>query len=65
MEDLGKISKIYPVVERGLMEPRPEGVFISTEEVYFFLKETLYFREGGFGVLVPPGGENGRKEHWV
>jgi SNF2 family DNA or RNA helicase len=55
LEDLGKISKIYPVVERGLMEPRPEGVFISTEEAYFFLKETsVLLQEGGFGVLVPP-----------
>jgi hypothetical protein len=37
------------------MEPRPEGVFISTEEAYFFLKETsVLLQEGGFGVLVPP-----------
>ena len=51
---MGKISKIYPVIERGLMEPRPEGVFLTTDEAYFFLKETsVLLQDSGFGVMVP------------
>ncbi len=54
LKDLGKISKIYPVIERGLMEPRPEGVFLTTDEAYFFLKETsVLLQDSGFGVMVP------------
>ncbi|NLO81836.1 MAG: DEAD/DEAH box helicase [Clostridiales bacterium] len=62
LEGLGKISKIYPVIERGLMEPRPEGVFLSTEEAYFFLRETaILLQESGFGVLVPSWWRERRK----
>ena len=54
LEDLGKILKIYPPIERGLMEPRPEGMFLTTEEAYFFLKEiSVLLQDSGFGVLVP------------
>lgn len=54
LEDLGKILKIYPTLARGLMEARPEGMFLTTDEAYFFLKEiSVLLQDSGFGVLVP------------
>ena len=51
--DLGKISKIYPVIERGLMEPRPEGYSLQLMNIFLFERDLSPSSGQRIGVMVP------------
>ncbi len=55
LEELGRATKIFEPLSRGLKSSHPEAVELSTEEAYQFLKEAApRLEESGYGVLIPP-----------
>ena len=55
LADLGRASRLFPLIEESLKMARPQELFLSTEQAYMFLRETAPLLESsGFGVLVPP-----------
>jgi SNF2 family DNA or RNA helicase len=55
LADLGKASRLFPAIEDSLQTARPEGLKLSTEQAYVFLRESApLLEQSGFGVLVPP-----------
>ncbi len=55
LADLGKASRLFPLIEQSLKTARPQELLLSTEQAYMFLRETAPLLESsGFGVLVPP-----------
>ncbi|GAC1363681.1 MAG: hypothetical protein NVS2B12_03680 [Ktedonobacteraceae bacterium] len=55
LTDLGKASRIFPLLEESLKSARPQEVLLNTEQAYMFLRETAPLLEcSGFGVLIPP-----------
>jgi SNF2 family DNA or RNA helicase len=54
LADLGKASRIIPIVERSLQTARPVGVELNTEQAYSFLRHSApLLEQSGFGVLLP------------
>ncbi len=54
LTDLGRASRIYPVLQSSLTSPRPAGVNLDTSEAYAFLSEwTPLLMDSGFGVILP------------
>jgi SNF2 family DNA or RNA helicase len=55
LADLGKASRLFPAIEESLKKARPQGLTLTTEQAYTFLRESApLLEQSGFGVLVPP-----------
>src|SRR5579863_402040 len=55
LADLGKASRLFPVIEDGLKTARPNALKLNTRQAYAFLRESApLLEQSGFGVLVPP-----------
>jgi SNF2 family DNA or RNA helicase len=55
LAELGRASRVYPLVEQGLETACPTGMTLGTEQAYDFLRQSAALLEqSGFGVLVPP-----------
>ncbi len=54
LADLGKASRIVPLMEKCLESARPIGLEMQTEEAYSFLRELApLLEQNGFGVMLP------------
>jgi len=54
LEDLGRASRIYPVLERCLDRSCPSEMSLTTEEAYDFLREIgPLLQQSGMGVMLP------------
>jgi SNF2 family DNA or RNA helicase len=54
LADLGKASRVVPLMEKCLESARPIGLEMQTEEAYSFLRESApLLEQNGFGVLLP------------
>lgn len=54
LENLGKAVNIYPLLERALYDPLPEGCFLSLDEAYLFLRQSsVNLYEQGIGIILP------------
>jgi SNF2 family DNA or RNA helicase len=55
LADLGKASRLFPMLEQSLQMAHPMGFTLNTEQAYAFLRESApLLEQSGFGVLVPP-----------
>lgn len=55
LADLGRASRLFPVVEESLKTARPSSLLLNTEQAYTFLRESApLLEQSGFGVLIPP-----------
>ena len=55
LTDLGKASRLFPILEESLKTAHPHELALSTEEAYAFLRQSApLLEQSGFGVLVPP-----------
>ena len=62
LENLGKALNAYPLLERALYQPLPEGCFLSLDEAYLFLRQSsVNLYEQGIGVLLPEWWKNKKK----
>lgn len=54
LEDLGRASRLFPLLESSLNEARPAGMALSVEQAYAFLRESSpLLEQAGFGVMLP------------
>lgn len=54
LADLGKASRVMPLMEKCLESARPICLEMQTEEAYSFLRESApLLEQNGFGVLLP------------
>ncbi|OPY55225.1 MAG: ATP-dependent helicase HepA [Methanosaeta sp. PtaU1.Bin112] len=54
LADLGKASRIFPLMERCLENARPTCLDMQTEQAYSFLRESApLLKQNGFGILLP------------
>lgn len=54
LADLGKASRIFPLIERCLESARPTSLQMQTEQAYSFLRESApLLKQNGFGVMLP------------
>jgi SNF2 family DNA or RNA helicase len=54
LADLGKATRIFPVIERSLQTARPVKLDMDAEQAYSFLRQSASLLEqSGFGVLLP------------
>lgn len=54
LADLGKASRVVPLMEKCLESARPTGLEMQTEEAYSFLRESApLLEQNGFGVMLP------------
>ena len=54
LSDLGKATRIFPQLEKGLQKARPVSLALDTEEAYSFLRQFApLLEQNGFGVLLP------------
>lgn len=52
---LGYAARFFPPVERALKSTTPEGLQLSADEAFRFLRDSApLLEDAGFGVLVPP-----------
>lgn len=55
LTDLGRASRLFPMLEESLKTAHPRELALSTEEAYAFLRQSApLLEQSGFGVLVPP-----------
>ena len=55
LAELGRASRVYPLVDQGLETACPAGMTLQTEQAYEFLRQSApLLEQSGFGVLVPP-----------
>jgi len=55
LEDLGRASRVFPLLEESLETARPQELALDTQQAYMFLRETApLLEDSGFGVLIPP-----------
>lgn len=55
LTDLGKASRLFPMLEESLKTAHPRELTLNTEEAYTFLRQSApLLEQSGFGVLVPP-----------
>jgi SNF2 family DNA or RNA helicase len=54
LAELGRASRVYPLVDQGLETACPAGMTLRTEQAYEFLRQSApVLEQSGFGVLVP------------
>jgi SNF2 family DNA or RNA helicase len=54
LADLGRASRVVPLMEKCLDSARPIGLEMQTDEAYSFLREEApLLEQNGFGVLLP------------
>jgi SNF2 family DNA or RNA helicase len=54
LADLGRASRVVPLMEKCLESARPTGLEMHAEEAYSFLREAApLLEQNGFGVLLP------------
>ncbi|MCL5996209.1 MAG: SNF2-related protein [Chloroflexi bacterium] len=54
LEDLGRASRLFPLLENSLNTARPGGMRLHAEQAYAFLRESApLLEQSGFGVLLP------------
>ncbi len=54
LEDLGRASRLFPLLESSLNEARPVGMALSVDQAYAFLRESApLLEQAGFGVMLP------------
>jgi SNF2 family DNA or RNA helicase len=54
LADLGRASRLFPLLEKSLMTARPTSLSLTTEQAYSFLREAApLLEQSGFGVLLP------------
>jgi SNF2 family DNA or RNA helicase len=54
LADLGRASRVFPLIERSLQTARPGGLELNTKQAYSFLRESApLLEQNGFGVLLP------------
>lgn len=52
---LGLASRLYPLIEPSLQEPRPQFCTLTPLQAYEFLKSVVWrLQDSGLGVVVPP-----------
>jgi len=52
--ELGKASKLFPIIDRSLRMKMPSRCDLSVQEAYSFLSENSWLlKESGYGVLLP------------
>ena len=55
LTDLGRASRLFPVLEESLKLAHPRELALNTDEAYAFLRQSApLLEQSGFGVLVPP-----------
>ena len=55
LTDLGRASRLFPVLEESLKTAHPRELALNTEEAYAFLRQSApLLEQSGYGVLVPP-----------
>ena len=55
LTDLGRASRLFPILEESLKAAHPRELALNTEEAYAFLRQSApLLEQSGFGVLVPP-----------
>lgn len=55
LTDLGKASRLYPLVEESLKTAHPSSLRLDSHHAYDFLRQAAPLMEqSGFGVLLPP-----------
>jgi SNF2 family DNA or RNA helicase len=55
LAELGRASRVYPLVDQGLETACPARMTLRTEQAYEFLRQSApLLEQSGFGVLVPP-----------
>ncbi len=55
LTDLGRASRLFPMLEESLKAAHPRELALHTEEAYAFLRQSApLLEQSGFGVLVPP-----------
>ncbi len=55
LTDLGRASRLFPLLEESLKFAHPRELALNTEEAYTFLRQSApLLEQSGFGVLVPP-----------
>jgi len=55
LADLGKASRLFPVIDQSLEAAHPVGVKLDTNQAYTFLRQyASLLEQSGFGILVPP-----------
>lgn len=53
---LGLVSRLYPVIEASLQVQQPESCLLAPNQVYDFIKTTVWrLQDSGIGVVLPPG----------
>lgn len=64
LKGLGLASKLYPVIETSLQQPRPQSCSLNPLQAYEFLKSYAWrFTDSGLGVILPPSLAN--REGWA
>lgn len=54
LSDLGRATRIFPQLEKGLQKARPVSLALDTEEAYSFLRQFApLLEQNGFCVLLP------------
>jgi SNF2 family DNA or RNA helicase len=52
---LGYAGRFFPPLKRSLQAPKPQGLTLTTEEAFDFLRHCApQLEQSGFGLLVPP-----------
>lgn len=55
LSDLGRASRLFPLLEESLKTAHPRTLTLNTEQAYAFLRQSApLLEQSGFGVLVPP-----------
>ncbi len=55
LTDLGRASRLFPLLEESLKAAHPRELALNTEGAYAFLRQSApLLEQSGFGVLVPP-----------
>jgi SNF2 family DNA or RNA helicase len=54
LQDLGRASRLSPLLEKSLNTARPSGTELGVEQAYRFLRESApLLEQSGFGVMLP------------
>ncbi len=55
LTELGKASRLYPVIDKSLKTPHPTHLRLTPQDAYTFLRQAVPLMEGGgFSFLLPP-----------
>ena len=54
LEDLGRVSAMFPPIEASLRDARPTSISLETGDAYLFMRDvTPLLEQAGFGILFP------------